>query len=166
MAKINQYPAKTVPSNNDEFVLHDPSSGSTKKMTYADMMAGIYPIGSIYINATVSTNPGSLLGFGTWEAFGTGRVPVGFDPSDSKFNAAEKTGGSSSLHARFANTTTLGVVYRTKTVPSWQASRFNVTSSGGSASDNVTTGVEVMPDTGSAGSMNPYITVYMWKRTG
>lgn len=40
MAKINQYPAKTVPSNNDEFVLHDPSSGSTKKMTRGDLIGG------------------------------------------------------------------------------------------------------------------------------
>lgn len=40
MAKINQYPAKTVPSNNDEFVLHDPASGSTKKMTRGDLIGG------------------------------------------------------------------------------------------------------------------------------
>lgn len=40
MAKITQYPAKTVPSNNDEFVLHDPASGSTKKMTRGDLIGG------------------------------------------------------------------------------------------------------------------------------
>ena len=40
MAKITQYPAKTVPSNNDEFILHDPSSGSTKKMTRGDLIGG------------------------------------------------------------------------------------------------------------------------------
>ena len=40
MAKINQYPAKTVPSNNDEFVLHDTGSGSTKKMTRGDLIGG------------------------------------------------------------------------------------------------------------------------------
>ena len=40
MAKINQYPAKTVPSNNDEFILHDPASGSTKKMTRGDLIGG------------------------------------------------------------------------------------------------------------------------------
>ena len=40
MAKITQYPAKTVPSNNDEFVLHDTASGSTKKMTRGDLIGG------------------------------------------------------------------------------------------------------------------------------
>jgi hypothetical protein len=36
----------------------------------------IYPVGSLYM-ATVSTNPNTLLGFGTWAAWGQGRVPVG-----------------------------------------------------------------------------------------
>jgi hypothetical protein len=54
----------------------------------------LYPVGSIYINATNSTNPGTLLGFGTWTAFGAGRVPVGFNASDPLFDAAEETGGS------------------------------------------------------------------------
>lgn len=40
MAKITQYPAKTVPSNNDEFVLHDTAAGSTKKMTRGDLIGG------------------------------------------------------------------------------------------------------------------------------
>jgi hypothetical protein len=37
-------------------------------------LATLYPVGSIYINATSSTNPATLLGFGTWTAFGAGRV--------------------------------------------------------------------------------------------
>ena len=53
----------------------------------------IYPIGSIYTNATNSTNPGTLLGFGTWVSFGAGRVPVGIDSSDTDFDTAEETGG-------------------------------------------------------------------------
>jgi hypothetical protein len=57
-------------------------------------LGAIYPVGSIYINATNSTNPGTLLGFGTWTAFGAGRVPVGFNASDPLFDSAEETGGS------------------------------------------------------------------------
>ena len=41
----------------------------------------IYPVGSIYINATNSNNPGTYLGVGTWEAFGQGRVLVGKNTS-------------------------------------------------------------------------------------
>lgn len=51
-----------------------------------------YPIGSIYMSVN-STNPGTLFG-GTWSAWGAGRVPVGFDSSQSEFDTVEETGGS------------------------------------------------------------------------
>ena len=54
----------------------------------------IYPVGSIYTNATNGTNPGTLLGFGTWVSFGAGRVPVGIDSGDTDFDTAEETGGA------------------------------------------------------------------------
>jgi hypothetical protein len=57
-------------------------------------LGAIYPVGSIYINATSASNPSTLLGFGTWTAFGAGRVLVGLDASDALFDTAEETGGS------------------------------------------------------------------------
>jgi len=57
-------------------------------------LSALYPVGSIYTNATSSTNPGTLLGFGTWTAFGAGRVMVGFDSGNALFDTAEETGGS------------------------------------------------------------------------
>ena len=50
----------------------------------------IYPVGSIYMNATVSTNPGTLLGVGTWVEMGEGKVLLG----ESSSYAAETTGGA------------------------------------------------------------------------
>jgi hypothetical protein len=57
-------------------------------------LSAAYPVGSIYVNAAVSTNPATLLGFGTWTAFGAGRVMVGFNSSDVLFDTLEETGGS------------------------------------------------------------------------
>lgn len=37
----------------------------------------VYPIGSIYINATNSSNPSEIIGFGAWESFGEGRILIG-----------------------------------------------------------------------------------------
>lgn len=55
----------------------------------------MYPVGSIYMSVT-STNPATYFG-GTWVAWGSGRVPVGINTSDSNFNAVEKTGGASAV---------------------------------------------------------------------
>lgn len=57
----------------------------------------VYPIGSIYMSVN-SVNPGSILG-GTWVAWGTGRVPIGVDTTNTNFNTVEKVGGSASLQA-------------------------------------------------------------------
>jgi hypothetical protein len=41
----------------------------------------VYPVGSIYINATDSKNPNIIIGFGTWESFGEGRILIGHNGS-------------------------------------------------------------------------------------
>jgi hypothetical protein len=139
----------------------------------------LHPVGSVYINATDSTNPGTLLGFGTWSAFGAGRVPVGFDASDSLFDTAEETGGSKdAIVVSHTHTAT-----STVTDPSHahniggggiggSAGGGTLTGSSGSmVSATATTGITVATTNASAGSsgtnanLQPYITVYMWKRT-
>ena len=139
----------------------------------------LYPVGSVYINATNSTNPGTLLGFGTWTAFGAGRVPVGFNASDPLFDTAEETGGSkdaivvSHTHTATSTVTDPGHVHTVNA----GGSASNSLVSGGTvnlASSNTgtaTTGITVattVATTGSSGTdanLQPYITVYMWKRT-
>ena len=79
-------------------------NSSTKLATTAFVQAGlqaavqstlqaVYPVGSIYVSTT-ATNPATTFGFGTWTAFGAGRVLVGQDTGDSSFNTLEETGGS------------------------------------------------------------------------
>lgn len=57
------------------------------------VLGAAYPVGSIYFS-TNSTNPATSLGFGTWSAFGAGRVPVGLDAGQTEFDTDEETGGS------------------------------------------------------------------------
>ncbi len=56
----------------------------------------IYHVGKI-ITTSVETNPATYLGFGVWELTGKGRVEIGVDPANSKFNTGGKTGGVSSV---------------------------------------------------------------------
>jgi hypothetical protein len=86
-------------------------SNTTQLATTAFVTAAlqaVYPVGSIYVNATSSSNPSSLLGFGTWEAFGAGRVMVGLNASDSDFDTAEETGGSKTSSASGSISGTVG----------------------------------------------------------
>ena len=52
----------------------------------------IFPVGSIRM--TVSAADESAFLGGTWIRWGTGRVPVGVNSSDTNFNTVEKTGGA------------------------------------------------------------------------
>jgi hypothetical protein len=61
------------------------------------------PVGSLY-TSTLSTNPGTLLGRGTWSAFGAGRIMIGRDAADADFDTAEETGGSKTSSALIAHT--------------------------------------------------------------
>jgi hypothetical protein len=71
------------------------STGSVvdANVNVVEILKKAYPVGSIYINASVSTNPATLLGFGTWSAFGAGRTLVGIDSGDTDFDTIGETGG-------------------------------------------------------------------------
>jgi len=145
----------------------------------------LHPVGSIYINATNSTNPGTLLGFGTWTAFGAGRVPVGFNSGNALFDTAEETGGSadaitvSHTHT-FTGTALAGHTHQVGSRDSTandgggSAQEFVNDYGTGSGTPATTSSVSggtpagTISTTGLSGTnanYQPYITVYMWKRT-
>jgi hypothetical protein len=72
------------------------------EFSYVELMNQIYPVGTIYMSAS-STNPGTLFG-GTWVAWGSGRVPIGVNSSDTDFNSVEKTGGSKTINLSHTHT--------------------------------------------------------------
>ena len=130
-------------------------------------IANAYPVGSIYMNCSNATNPGTLLGFGTWSAFGEGRVLIGIDSSDTDFDTAEETGGSKTHTLTEAQ------------LPSHRhqvGSNDSGTGTGGAAGN-----MELVRDAGTGNGpavnssftgsgqahtiVQPYIVVYMWKRT-
>lgn len=61
-----------------------------------------FPVGSVFIGV-VSTSPATLLGYGTWSAFGAGRVLIGRDAGDADFDTAEETGGAKTVAAAGSN---------------------------------------------------------------
>lgn len=173
-------------------------------------LQSVYPVGSIYINASSSTNPATLIGFGTWTAFGAGRVLVGLNASDTDFDTAEETGGSKTSTSSGTISGTVGDTALTTAqmpkhyhryvgaylaqeqapnggalgqngnfgggTPDDGAWEYNTYSVGGSATSGGTgTGsgngdAHTHSFSGSfsgatQSTVQPYITVYMWKRT-
>ena len=127
------------------------------------MLETIYPVGSIYINAGVATNPGTLLGFGTWTAFGTGRTIVGVDSSDTDFDTVRETGGSKT------HTLTVDELPSHTHTATLRGNGENETQSLPSASDNTDPSRTMTTDATGGGQahtiVQPYITAYMWRRT-
>jgi len=165
-------------------VTQSPGNSGTAISTTAFVQAAIallYPVGSVYINATSSTNPATLLGFGTWTAFGAGRVPVGFDSGNVLFDTAEETGGAADAALVTHTHTATSTVSETAHSHTGGVQIYNNPGStgGGSASGSAVntgtalTGITVATTTAApAGAVSatnanyqPYITVYMWKRT-
>lgn len=142
-------------------------------------LAALYPVGSIYTNATNATNPGTLLGFGTWSAFAAGRVLVGLDASNTLFDTAEETGGSANAivvsHSHTATSTVTDPGHTHTTGTTFSPGNGNGATTGttglGSGTGSSVTGITVATTNASTGSSGtnanyqPYITVYMWKRT-
>lgn len=140
---------------------------------------GMYPVGTLY-TSTVSTNPSTFLGFGTWVAFGAGRMLIGFNAADASFDVAEETGGSKDAivvaHSHTGYTDAQG--NHTHTIPYGPAyqgadgsggnDRINLsssttTSTAGNHAHNVTT--YSAGSSGTNANLPPYIVVYFWKRT-
>jgi len=181
-ANIDATTEKTTPVDDDLFGLLDSAASYVlKKLTWANLKATIksyimpiiYPVGSVYINATDNTNPATLFGFGTWAAFGAGRVPVGYNSGDSDFNAAEKTGGAKTHTLTAAESGLPSHQHGIKTGGASGGSMFykgntaeGVTDDTDGGSNAVSTQyIAAANASASHNNLQPYITVFMWKRT-
>jgi hypothetical protein len=124
-----------------------------------------YPVGAIFTTTVAYANSAAVvaaIGGTTWTAFGAGKVLVGVDASDTDFDTVEETGG--------AKTHTLTISEMPAHTHSYDR---QVTSTDALSIHDISrvTGGNSGSTTGSTGggtahnNLQPYITVYMWKRT-
>ena len=146
----------------------------------------VYPIGSIYIN-TSNADPADLFGVGEWTRFANGRVLVGVDEGQTEFDQPLETGGSKSVTLSLAQIPPhthgmshdhdLSASYNMGAVGAGSGERMSswTFSSSGSEKRTGSTAGSSKTNTDSAGgsggstaahtNLQPYITVYMWRRT-
>ena len=172
-------------------------TNTTQIATTAFVTTGLqaaYPVGSIYMS-TVATNPGTLFGFGTWVAYGAGRMPISVDGTYT----AGSTGGSATTTLSTTNlpshthtfSATTGSPSTSLNHQHYVGSNDSTAEYGGDAGNrefvqnyNAGNGPatytnfadlshthDVSGTTGGTGSgtavttISPYIAVYMWNRT-
>lgn len=137
----------------------------------------VYPIGSIYMNLTNPDNPATYLGGGTWESFGQGRILIGAgtgndDTTEMTFSAGS-TGGEYN-HALINNELPSHAhgVYIQNTVgnpqafaPKWTIALPNSWQQYKADTTLFAPSSQAVGGNQSHNNIQPYITVYMWKRT-
>lgn len=180
-----------------------------------------FPIGCIHISVNPA-NPSTTLGGGVWASWGSGRVPVGVDGTQSEFNTVEETGGAKTVtlttdqipshnHTQNAHSHGMSHDHSDASTSSTGSHVHSIASSGGGAIGDIGSNPrlkraspEASPDYDAADAMDaagthshtvnipaysgntaattptnnaagggqshnnlqPYITCYMWKRTG
>ena len=153
------------------------STGSVidANVNVVEVLKKAYPIGSVYINASNATNPASLLGFGTWSAFGAGKVMVGLDAGDTSFDTLGETGGEKthtltvaempSHNHSVSGTYTDNPYYVKYQNDTTYYGYYSDTNGGTDKYMSVANSVASQGGGGAHNNLQPYIVVYFWKRT-
>jgi len=119
-----------------------PTTTQVQAMIDASGGGQAYPIGSVFLSV-VSTNPNTLLGYGTWSQIATGQFLVGQSGSDADFDVGEETGGAKT-HTHDTHNTVANIKLGGAEV---------CFASAGDAAHS------------ESSNLPPYFVVYAWKRT-
>lgn len=176
--KISELEEATTLSDDDAFPMA--TSSATLKATWAlmarEMLGRVYPVGSIYINATNDTNPATLLGFGEWQRLSQGRMMI---DANSTY-AAGATGGEAThvltkaelpnlagtVQFHGAGTSSGTVLSKTSGVFGQGTKRNNYKNGGNTGAATSYDGFTLNVGNNTAhNNMPPWIGVYIWKRT-
>lgn len=156
------------------------------KNNISETLKKVYPVGSIYMS-TVSTNPATLFGFGTWEAMPAGRVLLAQGKSSwgTTYNAGSTGGeathtltvGEMPVHTHGASANTTGEhKHGAPTTGNYNGGGTGFDDGGGNNPNYTRCYTSIngnhshtitINNTGSNqphNNLQPYVTCYIWKR--
>lgn len=172
----------TLPAGTIATTVADNTDSSTKIATTAFVQSvktlvlqSVFPVGAIYTSYNVSTDPATVLGFGTWSAI-EGKTLVAYQSGDTDFGTAGGTGGSKDAvvvsHTHTATSTDSGHQhgYTRYSNTAGGTGGFSFWENFTTANTNVgyaniTTTVNSAGVSGTGKNLQPYVTVHMWRRT-
>lgn len=153
--------------------------GSLALETPPGDISACWPVGSVYISVG-DTSPTLLLGFGVWVPFASGRTLVGVDILQPEFDTVEETGGAKThtltasempAHTHVQNAHDHVITSQTATsgtATSYEHGTLDITSTEAEVTERTQATAAVNQNAGGGAAHNnlqPYIVVYMWKRT-
>lgn len=130
-------------------------------MNGKSLLDTFYPIGSIYMSV-MSTNPSYLMG-GSWIRHGQGKVLVGVDENDPDFSSVNKVGGEKkhALVVSSPDKSEIGAYQSGR-----EAQSYGLVGNGGFGDrvliTNVGGGTDKVAEPHN--NLQPFTTVYMWRR--
>jgi hypothetical protein len=144
---------------------------------YDSYIACPFKIGDI-LTSVDSTNPDETFPGTTWAAFGAGRVLVGLDSEDANFDVAEETGGAKTVASSAQTMSGIAISdHAAKNTDNTPDSALHPSGSTGTHlapaihQHNITAYTHAVSNQGTltpgaaTSVVQPYIVVYMWKRT-
>ena len=150
-----------------------------QKQFKVDILNEMYPVGSIYFSTTLSTvvQVKEALG-GEWEVYAKGQTLVGIDTSQTEFSSIGKTGGEKShtltidempshTHIQDAHTHILPYtsnVGKGFTGFGFESGGSNITNGNGIALSSTTATNQNTGGSKEHNNLQPYITVYIYRR--
>ena len=160
---FNDDKSKAEVYTKDEVYSKNETYGKNQTYSKTELIDVIYPKGSIFMSVN-NVNPGTYLSGTTWVAWGSGRMPVGVNPSQTQFNTVEKTGGAINTlrNKRFVPNQSFqdwsqalkdALSHKSITITAYTGQGNMVFSESGSSEND------------APNQLAPYITCYMWKRT-
>jgi hypothetical protein len=176
--KLNGYAtSESLQTAYDELKAADAANATRLETLVTTQLRSVYPIGTIY-TSTVNKNPSTFLGFGTWVAFGAGRVLMGQGSGYTAGTIGGSTDATVVNHSHNAVTTItdrghahvydkLELVGGTSSGPdsNWWRTVPNVTTTKATTGITASTTIEQSGSPASGANMQPYVVVYMWNRT-
>lgn len=138
---------------------------ATKAYVDSAVAAMQLPVGSIYVNRTVSTNPATLLGYGTWTAIQDKMIMGRGSTYTADGGAATHTHGLSAGYAKVTIAVSGPVSVRRLSVSSYNNTHLLGSTGTGTGAGSVSTGTELGGTTDAGDNIPPMIVGYMWERT-
>jgi hypothetical protein len=141
-------------------------------------IGGIYSTVTAYTAATLAI----ALGYGTWEAWGSGKIPIGVDPTDADIDTAEKTTGEKTVtldttqipehtHTQNAHNHSETIINGIAGTGGTYGTPPTIQTDGNNGGSGLVTADTTATNQNTGGglahnNLPPVIAVYLWKRTG